>query len=552
MQKQSTQRIFKHPLKKFLPPGHPKLLIFIQLILGMIIFLPILVILLHLFQPYSADFEHLVATVLPEFIWNSVSLTVAVGGCSLIIGCVSAWVITFCDFPGRNICRWALVLPLAFPSYVLSYLYTDWLQFVGPVQSFIRNITGWKVGEYWFPPIRSWGGAVIILSLAFYPYVYLLARSTFLRQSSAALEVSRTLNIRAWRTFFFITLPMARPALVAGTILVCMETVADFGAVSYFGIPTLTTGIYRAWTSLNDQTTAAQLSGLLLVIIFILLITEYFNRGQQRFQTTEQRFQKPSQYQLTGSKKLLAAFCCFMPIILGFILPIGLLITNVSQGLDDDDLSRLFPLIQHSFILAAVAASLALILGLFLTVMERFYHNPLLKIITRLAYLGYATPGIIIAVGLLTMLGKINNLTGQFLLTGSLLALIYCYQVRFLATSLLTLESGFGKIPIHIDFAGRSLGHSPLKVFSKIHLHFLWPTLLSAWLIIFIDVMKELAATYIIRPFNFETLAISTYRLIADERLVEASLPALTLVLLGIIPVIFLCRQIENKQHHPT
>nr|HPI63254.1 iron ABC transporter permease [Alphaproteobacteria bacterium] len=176
----------------------------------------------------------------------------------------------------------------------------------------------------------------------------------------------------------------------------------------------------------------------------------------------------------------------------------------------------------------------------------------LLKIITRLAYLGYATPGIIIAVGLLTMLGKINNLTGQFLLTGSLLALIYCYQVRFLATSLLTLESGFGKIPIHIDFAGRSLGHSPLKVFSKIHLHFLWPTLLSAWLIIFIDVMKELAATYIIRPFNFETLAISTYRLIADERLVEASLPALTLVLLGIIPVIFLCRQIENKQHHPT
>lgn len=522
-----------------------------QFIVGIIICIPTLIILLRLFEPYSSDFSHLRATVLPEFVWNSISLTFAVGALSLFFGYTCAWLITFCNFPGKTFFRWALILPLAFPAYILAYLYTDWLQFSGPVQNFIRQIGNFGKEDYWFPQIRSWGGAVFIMSLAFYPYIYLLIRTNFLRQSSAALEVSRTLGIGPWNTFLKITLPLSRPALVAGFTLVAMETLADFGAVAYFGIPTLTTGIYRAWTSLNDSNTAAQLSGFLLLIIFVLIIAEYLNRNTRRFQTTEKQVRYPSPYILRGIKKYLAVTICFLPVIFGFILPVMLLGINIIDNFAVISFGSLLPSLKNSFVLASIAAVIAIVLSFFLVSSERFQPTIISKAVNKIAYLGYATPGIIIAVGLLIMLGFFSNLGQSFLFTGSIIALIYCYQVRFLATSLVSVESGYSKIPLSMDSAARSLGHSSFGIFKRIHLHFLWPTLLSAWLLVFIEVTKELTATYVIRPFNFDTLAIRSYQLIIDERIIEASLPALTLVILGIIPVILLSKQFE-KSHSPN
>lgn len=501
---------------------------------------------------------HLVETVLARYILNSLLLMVGVGIGVTVIGVAAAWLVTMCRFPGKKIWEVLLLLPLAAPSYLLAYVYTDVLDYYGWVQRTLRNIFGWSSAQdYWFPQVRSLPGAIIMLILVLYPYVYLLARVSFLEQSATTLEASRTLGCNPWQSFWEIALPLARPAITAGSALALMETLNDFGTVQFFGVETFTTGIYRTWFGLGEPQAAAQLASILMLFIAGLLVLEKWSRHQAKYYQTSNNYAQPTLYNLSWWRSLLVNLFCAIPVIFGFLVPVGVLLEMALTRPQAAFKVKFWEFAQHSFILAVVTAAVAVAIALILAYGKRLNNNFTLRAGVQIAALGYGIPGSVIAVGVLIPIGKLDNAIANFLkaqfqinvgllLSGTITALVFAYLVRFLAVSFGAVETSLSKIKPTLDDASRSLGSSPLKTLAKIHIPLMWSGLLTAGMLVFVDVMKELPATLVIRPFNFDTLAIKVYQYAADERLVEASVPALTILAVGLIPVIFLSLQIAR------
>jgi iron(III) transport system permease protein len=440
----------------------------------------------------------------------------------------------------------------------MAYAYTDLLQFAGPVQSWLRETMGWGPRDYWFPDVRSLGGAVVMLSLVLYPYVYLLARAAFLEQSDSMLETARACGHGAWGTFLRVALPLARPGIVAGTALALMETLADFGTVAYFGVDTFTTGILRAWFSLGDPVAAAQLSAILLGFVFLVLIIERLTRKRAGFHSASHRRRLRNVYALRGASAAVAVTFCVIPLVLGFLLPAGVLLRLALSAGDVQFGARYLTLAFNTVALAALTGGLAVSLALLAGYAVRSTRNPVVHAANRVAGMGYAVPGAVIAVGVLIpvtrvdhfIAGSIEALTGAspgLVLTGSIAALVYAYLVRFFAVSLQAVEAGLTKITPSMDQAARSLGCGAGVTLARVHAPLLWRSALTAGLLVFVDVMKELPATFVMRPFNFDTLAVQAYNLAADERLSEAATPALTIVAAGLLPIIVLSRMMLRK-----
>jgi len=520
---------------------------------ALLIALPVIVVVLHVFVPSHGTWSHLAATVLPEYVVNSLALMVGVGAGVILGGVTTAWITTMCRFPGRKMFEWALLMPMAVPAYVMAYAYTDFFQFSGPVQSLLREMTGWGAGGYWFPDIRSLGGAVLMFTFVLYPYVYLLARAAFLEQSDSMLEVARALGYGPWRTFLRVALPLARPGIVAGSALALMEVLADFGTVAYFAVPTFTTGIYRAWFSLADHVAAAQLSAALLGFVFVLLLGERLSRKGTVFHNSAQRRRLRNVYRLRGWAAAAATFVCAFPLVVGFLLPGAVLLHLAITSGDAQFGPRYADLTVNTLTLAALTALLAVALALPVAYATRSSGGRLAKIANRVAGLGYAVPGAVIAVGVLIPVTRLDHaladllyvLSGHragLLFTGTVAALMYAYLVRFFAVALQTVDAGIVKITPGMDYAARSLGYTPGATLLRVHVPLLWRSALAAGLLVFVDVTKELPATFVMRPFNFDTLAVQAYNLASDERLAEASTAALTIVAVGLLPVLVLSR----------
>jgi iron(III) transport system permease protein len=527
---------------------------------------PVLFVLASVFYPSGKVWQQLAATVLGDYVLNSFWLTIGVGIGVVVIGVGTAWLVTMCRFWGSRLFEWALLLPLAAPAYLLAYTYTDMLEFYGPVQTWLRMLFGWSsAGDYWFPSIRTLWGAIAMLTLVLYPYVYLLARVAFLEQSTCTLEASRSLGCNPWSSFVTIALPLARPAIVAGLALAEMETLNDFGTVQYFGVNTFTTGIYSTWFGMGERVAAAQLAACLMLFILALILLEKWSRRQARYYQTTMQQQLPK-YNLGWARGLLAAIACFIPFALGFLVPgiylLHMTISNASETLNDS----FFELATHSFILAILSSAIAMVFSLMMAYGQRLQPNLGMRLAIRIAAMGYAIPGSVIAVGILIPMGYFDNaldgwmrttfgISTGLLLSGTIAALIYAYLVRFLAVALGAVESSLNKIKPSLDDAARSLGYDPTSTLVKVHIPLMSGGMLTAAMLVFVDVMKELSATLVIRPFNFDTLAVRVYQYASDERLVEASAPALAIVLVGIVPVIFLSWRIakfNSSSGNPT
>ena len=520
--------------------------------------LPVLAVVLGIFQPdREAVWAHLAETVLADYVANSAALALGAGLGAALLGVGAAWIVAMHRFPGRSILEWALLLPLAMPTYVIAYVYTDLLQFSGPVQTGLRETFGWQRGDYWFPDIRSLGGAITVFSLVFYPYVYVLARAAFLERSGSLMEAAKSLGLSPRRAFFRVALPLARPAVVGGVALVVMESLAEFGAVSYFGVPTFTTGIYRAWYAFGSPVAAAQLAATLLGVVALVLLLEKASRGRARFHETAHRL--PILPQLTPVQTSLAWLTCLLPLSGGFLLPAALLLNMASRSGDAQLGEKYLTLALNSFTLALIASVLVTALALLLVYAERLHPSRLMATARRTASLGYAVPGTVIAVGALIPLTAMDHalivamrehygVSMGLLLTGSTIALVFAYIARFLAVAQHAVESSMARIRPSIDDAARSLGAGRGALLARVHLPMLASGLISAVLLVFVDVMKELPATIVLRPFNFETLATQVYILAADERLTEAATPSLAIVAVGLIPVMLLSRAIRRQK----
>jgi iron(III) transport system permease protein len=518
---------------------------------------------LSVFSAIGSDsdgvWRHLVDTLLWSYIGQSLGLMTGVGLLVLILGVAPAWLVTMTRFPGSRWLEWALVLPLAMPAYIIAYTYTGMLDVTGPVQAFIRDSFGLRYGDYWFPQIRSMGGAITMLALVLYPYVYLLSRMAFIEQSVCVLEVSRTLGAGPWRAFFRVAVPLARPAIIAGLALVLMETLADYGTVQYFGLSTFTTGIFRTWFGMGSATAAAQLSALLMLFILILVVTEQWSRNKARYHHTSTRYSRIKRIPLSGWRMTAALLVCLIPVLCGFLIPLLQLAWWAWDTRALVDFSVFGTLISNSLKLASIAAVIALTLGLGISYAKRLQPGILMRSATRILGLGYAIPGTVIAVGVLVPFAWFDNtldawmrktfdVSTGLLISGTLVAVIFAYVVRFLPVALNTVDAALGKIKPSMDDAGRSMGLGPFGILRRIHIPMLRGSLLTASLLVFVDVLKELPATLILRPFNFNTLAIRTYELANQERLTEAAASALAIVLAGIIPVIIISLSISASR----
>ena len=523
---------------------------------------PVIFVLSSIFSDTREIWSHLASTVLPRYLLNSFVLMIGVGCGVLVMGVGAAWLITMCRFPGSRIFEWAMLLPLATPAYILAYTYTELLEFYGPVQLWLREIFGWtSVSDYWFPQIRSLWGAIALLTITLYPYVYLLTRVAFLEQSTCTLEASRSLGATPWRSFFTIALPLARPAIMAGLALALMETLNDFGTVQYFGVDTFTTGIYRTWFGMGERVAAAQLAAVLLLLILWLILLELWSRRQAKYYQTTSQQQHLKRFPLDGIRGIAASLACLLPVFLGFLLPAGLLLEMTITESGASFRGRFWDYTSHSLTLAGITAVLGVAIALLMAYGVRLNRNWGMRVSTRIAAMGYAIPGSVIAVGILIPIGKVDNAIDSFmrsmlgistglLLSGTITALVFAYLVRFMAVAFGAVESSLVKIKPSLDDASRSLGYGATKTLIKVHVPMMWGGLLTGAMLTFVDVMKELPATMIIRPFNFDTLAIRVYNLAADERLTEAAGPALAIVLVGIIPVIILSLKIAKSRQY--
>jgi iron(III) transport system permease protein len=530
------------------------------LILVALVLLPLASIFVGVFGESSETWRHLARTVLPLYLWNSALLVVGVGGLTLVIGVVTAWLVTVCDFPGRSVLAWALILPLAVPTYIIAYTYAEILAHTGPVQGLLQLFLEPGTTARLRTGLMSLPGAGLMMALVLYPYVYLITRASLLGQSGAALESSRILGHSARDIFFRVALPMARPAVVAGVTLVLMEVLNEYGAVRYFGVSTFTTGIFRAWFSLGDSSAAIRLSGCLLLFVFLLILLERVQRGRARFGDLSGRYRPVAPFRLEGWHRWGAFTVCALPVVLGFLVPTLQLLAWAVQVAPEVLDSRFLLLTAHSFGLAVAAAMAAVVAALLIVYSVRLSPTPLLRLASRASSLGYSIPGAVIAVGVLVPFIWLDRRLAAFaqsvwgtsmglILTGTAAALVFAYVVRFLAVALNPIDSGFERICGNLDETSRSLGAPPMRTLLRVNVPLLRGTLLSAGLLVFVDVLKELPLTLILRPFDFDTLATRAFQLAMDEEVARSALPALLIIVTGMVPVIVLSRLIGRSRN---
>lgn len=522
------------------------------LALALLAAVPIIAILVSAPSGGMEAIAHLARTVLADYVLNTLALMVMAGGFALVVGTSCAWLVSAARFPGRSVFAWALVLPLALPAYIAAYLYGDMLEFTGPVQTVLRETTGLGAGDYWFPKIRSLPGGAFVLGIVLYPYVYLLARAAFASQSVSQFRAARSLGAGPARAFWSVALPAARPAIAGGLALVLMEVLADFGVAQYFAIPTFSTGIFRSWLAMGDKQAALKLAAMMLLFVIALIVLEASTR-QGRAVSKDARADDEPLIHLTPFGKGLAMVACLIPVLLGFVIPAGYLlfmsVSDAAIGAAGD----LWSYASGSLWLGLGAALVCVVAALLLAFAKSRSDSRLVKASIRVSTLGYALPGALLAVGLLAPLGAADvaltrglrdtfGYSGGLILTGTGVVLIYALSVRFLTVAYNSVDGGMSKIPPSLSAAARSLGAGPAKVLTRIYAPLLSPSLAAAAALVFIDAVRELPATLILRPFNLETLATRTYRLASDERLVEASIPALILLGAGLLPVLLLTR----------
>ncbi|MBX2806460.1 MAG: iron ABC transporter permease [Hyphomicrobiales bacterium] len=529
----------------------------LALLISLIISLPLLTIIAISLTPAPGVWPHLISTTLPYSLQQTLMLLAGVALVTLIAGGGTAWLITMYRFPGRGLFDWLMILPLALPTYITAYCYGEFLEYSGPVQEAVRAIGGFNsFQDYWFPPVRSLGGAVFILSAVLYPYVYMTARASFSVQSVHVLEVARTLGRTGVGALFAVALPMARPALAAGVSLALMECLNDIGAVSYLGVSTLTLSVYDAWIQRSSLAGAAQLALVMFIFVVFLLTLERYGRRNVRFQTS--RTDRPvSQTVLSGGKGLLAAFVCFVPFAFGFLIPIGVLIDGaVTQGAHAAWRDYLTAA-QNSLLLSAISAGAIVACAIVIGGAMRITHGRIVTGAARISSLGYAIPGTVIGIGLIVPLAAFDNAISAYfnenfgfrtglLLSGSAFALLLAYTIRFMAVGFGAIDAGWQRLSPSLDAAARTLGASPLRMLGQVHLPLLRPAIGAAALLVFVDCMKELSATLLLRPFNFETLATHIYVYASQEQFEKSAIAALTIVAAGLIPLILLHRTLTS------
>ena len=522
------------------------LLVLPVLFVATLVSLPIVVTLLSLAHPAGPIWEHLRETVLNEYLLNTLALMMLTGALSLLLGVSTGWLIGACQFRGRATLSWLLMLPLASPAYIVAYVYTDLLEVSGPVQTTLRSWLSLGINDLQFPPIRNLTGAAVLLSLVLYPYIYLLCRNSFAGRSGVQFDAARVLGHGPFSAFFRVALPAARPAIVGGLALVLMETLADFGVVSYFSVPTFSTGIFRTWLGLGDPQAALKLASIMLLFVIVLIGLEESNR---RGAVDRSYIAVASQINLTGIRGFFAIAACVLPIVLGFVIPAVTLAIYAADNVNAVTQAKFTQLALNSLLLAMAAGVGVTLIAWVLAYVKRLRPSPLTHGLIRVSTLGYALPGILLAVALLKPVGGFDawlmetwSSLSTPLLSGSLFLLLYAYVCRFLTVAFQSVDSGFAGISRDIDAAARTLGTTTYEMIRKIHFPLLRPSIFAACLLVFVDVMRELPATLILRPFNFDTLATQVYRLASDERLAEASGAALLIVILGVLPVVLLQR----------
>lgn len=529
------------------------------LLIVAILLTPIFAVLSSFLQGPAPSWPHLVDTVLWQYTLNSIYLVLGVGFGVLALGVSSAWFVARFEFFGRRQFEWLLLLPLSMPAYIIAYTYTGILDFSGPVQSLIRQTFSVGYGDYYFPEIRSIGGAIIMMSLVLYPYVYLLARTSFKNQSQSLADAGKTLGLSPWQSFYRIALPVARPAIIAGTVLALMETLADYGTVQYFGVNVFSTGIFRTWFGLDDALAARQLASVLLFMVFALLLIERFARSKASYSLPGSS-RSSARRTLSPFYSFLVSFCCGLLLFFGFLLPFLQLVYwalfESTKGFDQE----YWQLLSNSLKLAGTTSLLTVTLALLLCYSQRFWPSRLFKSAVFTAGLGYAIPGTIIAVGVMApfswldhsihnLFATYSNINTGLIFSGTLFILIFAYMVRFLAVALGNIQSGMLNIHESLDDASKSLGLSPWQSITRVHLPLLRPSLISAALLVFVDTLKELPATLVLRPFNFNTLAVKSFELANDEQLANAAPSVITIVLIGLIPVILLNFYMQRSQN---
>jgi iron(III) transport system permease protein len=524
------------------------------ILLSLILSLPIIGLLLPLFwgggQPLSSaelgetgdsTLLHLWNYVLTDYVVTTLLLGLGVGIGVFILGVGNAWLVANYQFPGKKLFEWGLILPLAVPAYVMAYLFVDFLQFSGPLQTILRESFGIHAT---LPDPRSLGGAIWTFSLCLYPYVYLVARTSFLDRSAHLMEAAETLGYSSVGAFVRLVLPMTRPAIFTGIALALMEVLADFGAVSYFGLQTFATGIFKAWLSFGDRMAAVHLSLMLLTFVLLVFYWEQHNRSRQRYALGNTNSQAVIPKRLQGTHALYASCFCGLTLFLAFGLPMLILLhLLLSEGFTMDP--RYFSWLKNSLGLAAFTAILAVICAVFLAYAARLSQSQTLRSMNRVLTVGYALPGAVLGVGILSFMGLLDV---AWFMSVSVGVLVYAYLIRFLSAGLQSIETGLTRITPAMDGTAALLGAKPWEMIRRIHLPLLRRSVLTALLFVFVDVMKELPATLLLRPFNLDTLAVATYQLAADERLAELALPAFSIVLVGLLPVILLTRAISKER----
>lgn len=523
----------------------------------MLLVLPILAIFFTAVGETDDLFAHLMSTVLPTYTYNTIVLVLGTMALALVFGIPSAWIMAMCRLPSERILQWALVLPLAMPGYIVGYIFTDWFDFAGPIQLLLRDLTGWGPGEYWFPDIRTLTGAMFVLSLVLYPYVYLLARAAFMEQNVSLLQSARLLKCSPWESFRRISMPLARPSIAVGLSLVAMETVGDFGTVSYFAVNTLTTAVYDTWLGYSSLTAAAKISAIMLVIVILLLSAERFSRRRQKLFQSQFNSREDFRYELNGWKKWLALTWCWGLVCVAFIFPLGQLLIYAYKYFAQSWTSEFREFALNSLYVSIVAAIIGVSVALLVNFCQRLNPGRQSLAFMRLASMGYAVPGTVLAIGVMVPVLFMDHLVNDIakamewgrpglIFSGSMFAIIFAMVVRFSAVAIGSIESSLGKISPSLDMASRTMGCNSNQMLWRVHFPLVRRGALIAGLLVFIESMKELNAALLLRPFNFETLATYVYNFASDEHLELAALPAVLLVLVGLIPLVLINRSLEH------
>ena len=528
--------------------------------IGLFIAIPVCSIIFTALGPSDGIWSHLVSTVLWVYAGNTLWLMLGVGVGTIVIGTSAAWLVTMYRFPGRRILSWALLLPLAVPSYILAFVITDQLEYAGNVQSALRGVFGWtSAHDYWFPEIRSLGGATVVLSLVLYPYVYLLARAAFIEQSFGLFETSRTLGRGPIASFFTVALPLARPAIAVGVALALMETLNEYGTIDFFAVPTLTAGIFDVWLNMDSTAGAAQLASILVAFALVLVVIERISRRSRRYHDTTTRTPALPEYPLSAARAFAAFVWCAAPVALGFVLPACVLgsyaVEFYAETLDADYVDYA----ANSLMLAAWTAAVVALAGIVLAYGVRLSPRRAMRGLAEFATIGYAVPGAVLALGIMVPLGHFDNAIDAMsravfdvplglLISGTATALVAGYAVRFLALGYRTVDAGLSRITPSIEGAARTLGAGPTRALVRVHVPLIRPSVITAALLVFVDTMKELPLTLILRPFNFDTLATFVYQYASDELLEECALGALTIVVAGVAPVMLMSRTIARSR----